>query len=162
MDKLNEKYLWAVTALAMALCAFFFYSAVRYSSDAQLEQEKLDALNLKAAQYKKLEEFYGGDKTSDYYAVRPIVILDTEGEEKQVDIYWNTQGKQPPEGKGLTSAIDTVSHDDVFTVKWGPFFDEGTHLSYVAVTPGKNVGWYPLTFSNNVDDRTFQLLIVVK
>ena len=162
MDKLNEKYLWAVTALAMVLCVFFFYSAERYSADAQIEQEKLDALNWKAEQYKKLEELYGGDKTSDYYAFRPIVILDTEGEEKQVDIFWNPQGKQPPGGKEPTSSIDTGKHGDVFTVKWGPLFDAETHLSYVAITPGKNVGWYPLTFSNNVDDRTFQLLIVVK
>ena len=146
----------------MALCAFFFYSANDYAAKAQIEQNKLDALNWKAEQYKKLEALYGGDKTSDYYAARPIVILNTEGEEKQVDIYWNTQGKQPPEGKSLTSAIDTVSHGEVFTVKWGPFFDKETHLSYVTVTPGKNVGWYPLTFSNNVDDRTFQVLIVVK
>ena len=156
MEELNRKVPqlpWIVAAIGIIIAGYFFLSASKISTEILNHQNELDAYNLKLAQYKKLEETYGHG-SDKYYADKPLLILKPEGDKGKFKIYLDFEGKE----KVARWACSENSKG--ITIKWGePFKNNMTDLF---VTPGKQVGSYLITLTENTSDDKFQVLVVVK
>lgn len=163
MEELNKnvpQLPWIVTIIGIAVAGYFFLSASKISTEILNHQNELDAYNLKLAQYKKLEETYGyGSKR--YYAKQPILILKTAGNEGKIVVFWDSSNLPVP--KGTESAIRfNFERDTSVDAEWAKDWYGDGHLTDLIVTPRKNAGCYPVTFTNNLNDDKFQVLVVVK
>ena len=161
MEELNRKIPqlpWIVAAIGIIIAGYFFLSTSKVNTELNDRQCELDAYNLRLEQYKKLETVYGHG-SERYYAKQPILILRPEGAEGKITIFWDNSNLTLPEG---TRATATKKHSDKIEAKWEDKFDIKTHLSNVIVKPRNKTGCYPITFTDNVSDDKFQVLVVVK
>ena len=160
MEELNKKIPqlpWIIAVVGIVVAGYFFLSASKISTEILNNQNELDAYNLKLAQYKKLEAIYG-HSSYRYYAKQPMLILRTAGNEGRIVVFWDSSDLTVPDG-----TIPTIKQVTKLEAKWAEgWYGEGNHLSDLIVTPGKSAGCYPVTFTNNVSDDKFQVLVVVK
>lgn len=138
------KIFGAVAVLSVLGAGFLFYN-LQETKNVLAENEQ------RWEKYSELEKIYGrGD--DNYYATEPFIILKENGSEGKITVYWNSSDEN-------AAAILTSSRD--ITAKWVGKFDSKTHVADVVITPGK-AGVYPITFSNKLNNVTFQVLVIVK
>ena len=162
MEELNKKIPqlpWIVATIGIIIAGWFFLSASKINAELNDRQCEVAVYKLKLEQYKTLETVYG--RASDrYYAKQPILILRPEGAEGKITIYWNTSNVKIPDGIEPTAIR---SPDINIEASWaGGWYGDENNLTDLVVTPGKNTGCYPISFTNNLDDDKFQVLVVVK
>ena len=110
---------------------------------------------MRLEQCEKLKSVYGHG-SDKYYADKSVLILKTEGKEGRFNIFWD-----PGEKKDAQTTMSVPRNVD-FTADWASKFDKHTHVADVVVKSGKSTGCYFLTFSDNVSDDKFQVLVIVK
>ena len=156
MEELNRKIPqlpWIVATIGIIIAGYFFLSTSKVNTEIIDRQSELDAYQLKLEQLKKLETVYG--RASDrYYADKSLLILKTGGKEDRFTIFWDSEGK-----KDATTTMSVPRNVDL-TANWANKFNN--HTADVVVKSGKSTGCYFLTFSDNVSDDKFQVLVVVK
>lgn len=118
-------------------------------------EEMLDQVQKEQVQTKKeldsLSELsnlcsYG---TDNYFADKYILVL-SKSETKNVAIHWN--------GSGTMTRHD--SDTGKATCKWADDWTDNTTIDVIVT--GQSSGYSILTFTNDVDDDTFNVLVIVK
>lgn len=156
MEELNRKIPqlpWIVATIGIILAGYFFLSTSKVNTEIIDRQSELDAYQLKLEQFKKLESAYGHG-SDRYYANKHLLILKTGGEEDKFTIFWDSEEK-----KDAKTTMSVPRNSDI-TSDWASKFNN--HTADVVVKSGKSTGCYFLTFSDNVSDDKFQVLVVVK
>lgn len=160
MEELNKRLPqlpWIVTAVGVVIAGWFFFSAIKIGADIVDRQSEITACNMTIEQCKRLERVYGRG-SARYYADRPMLILKAGGLEGKVTIFWDDSVIAVPKGK---SARANMSRDSTVESRWADKFN-AEHLADVIVKPGNSAGCYPLTFTDNISDDKFQVLVVIK
>ena len=149
MEELNKKIPqlpWIIAVVGIVVAGWFFLSASKVNTEISDRQCELNAYNLMEAIYGR-----GSDR---YYADKPVLILRTEGDENSIIIFW--------ENSNIESSDIIMDHPNIVARWQEGWFGEKNHLTKAIVTPGKNSGCYPVTFTNNLNEDKFQVLVVVK
>ena len=148
-----DKRAWIIAACAI-LAVIFSFSFMK-SSEKQLAEVSLSMSEVKQelTKFDYLDRNYGR-ASSSFYSDIPVLVLDKDGDSKNIPIHWN----------GVTGAdskydID-ISKSDAITVEWDGEIAE--QRCDIKVSPGSEEGAYPVHFSNVKDADAFDVLVIVK
>lgn len=153
---------WIVAAVATAAMVFCCIQWINYSARYErtmsvavtryieiqgLRSELVEAQE-KMEAYSDLEEIYGYG-ADYYYAEIPVLVLEAGGDAQELPIFYKGDG---------TITVKCSSSD--ISAKFSHEWEASRTIVYV--TPGSSAGYYTLHFTNDQDDATFEVLVIVK
>ena len=136
--------------IAGIIAAIFFFN-----SKNKLEEEISAAEDVKKVSdnqleiYRNIDDHYGR-ASNEFYANKPIVVLRGSGATEVIRIYWEKNGEV-----NLTAIRD----GNALETKWGA--DDGKWTPYT-ITSKISKGYKTVRFTNEANDETFSVLVVVK
>ena len=158
MEELNRKIPqlpWIVAVIGIAVAGYLFLDVNEVRTEIIERQSELDTYRLKLEQYTKLEAIYGHG-SEKYYADKPLLILQPEGEEKKIIVYCGDIVDKTKQHAIVNEPTKSI------TAEWLSWYGVEDSLIDLSVKPGNKTGCYPIDFTNNVNDDKFQVLVVVK
>ena len=124
-----------------------------FSSKTKLEAELSYAENVKFVSDKQLEIYrdidsHYGKASNEFYANKPVIVLRGKDATEVIRIYWK-------KNSGLTAA----RNPEVLETKWGEI--DGKWIPYI-ITSKVAKGYETVDFTNNENNETFSVLVIIK
>ena len=144
-----DKPLRIIAGLALLIVCCLFGAMSSASHRLTVAQQEWDNIRPTFERYSDIEKHFGVGSSS-YYASKKIVFLESGGSSDKFVVYWKEY-----DGKHHAN----LSYSTNVSIEWSAF---NGGKSDFKVTSGKNKGYYPLKFANDLNDDKFDVLVIVR
>ena len=148
-----KKIAWAVAIVAVIVALLMLNKVKAHEIDLANIQEQVQSNEDKLEKYRDFAADYGYASNS-YYAEKAIVFVNKNSKGK-VPIYCDLLSGE------LTASYKVIDGDNLIDTKWEAQFND-EHKANVLIEAGNTTGYSTLHFTNEVNNDSFDVLVVVQ
>lgn len=148
-----QKIAWAIAAVVVIAALLTLNKVKAHEIELSNLQEQIQSNEDKLEKYRDFMADYGYASAS-YYAEKAIVFVDRNSEAK-ISIYCDLLSKD------LKTSMNKIEGAKLIDIKWESKFNKD-HKANVIINAGDTPGYSTIHFTNEVNDDSFDILVVVK
>lgn len=141
-----------VTVVAILVAIIFYQSGAPVRDEIASLQAYKQVLDKQMKIYDDINKNYGA-ASKDFYSSKSVVVLHGKGATATIPVYW------------AKSTEAGISHDnlsnEILTCKWGSWRNNN-HWIDLTINSKVDSGYETITFSNDLNNETFKVLVIVR
>lgn len=138
-----------IIVLSIIATIFFFNSNKRLEEEISAAETNKTILDTQLKVYSNIGSHYGR-ASDEFYANKPIVVLRGSGATEVIRIYWEKNGEVDLSATRNVNALETT---------WGK--DDGKWIPF-SITSKISKGYEIIRFTNEANNETFEVLVIIK